>query len=401
MRPRSEVVLALGLLGVLVAGAALLGRRPRADTDQRPSTFLAGPGGARALLDALIRLEVPVRRFRQRTRELATLPPSDDPLLVVLGPTVPFSSPERSALLAHAAQSHLLLAGKSAESLVRCFGYLINRRLVDSVRVREPGRPPRPGAPWVRATLAPTRQTVVVDSSRMADVERVSCVVPSLRAVDTLLLAEDGRPVALRLHLVERRHEVVLLADEGLLRNRQLRKTDAGPFGLGLLAGRYDRVVFEEYHHGFGASGSLAARALAWSRGSPWGWLAWQLAGVGLLALLFGAIRFGAPRPGISRTRRSPLEHLRALSTALAAARGHDVAIAAIVRGLRRRLVPPALRARGDWRTWLAQLGREGISPRAREALATLDRLTRPGQPLGSVLLAANAVEDLWEELRP
>src|SRR6185436_13746413 len=132
----------------------------------------------------------------------------------------------------------------------------------------------------------------------------------------------------------------------------------------------------------------------------PWGWLVWQAAIVGVVALLFGAVRFGRARAVIGRSRRSPLEHVRALATALAAAKGHDVAIAAIVRGLRRRLLPPALRTRGDWRQWLAQLGRSTRSEQGRAALVTLETLTRPGQPSIAVLRAANAVEDLWEDQR-
>ena len=169
-----------------------------------------------------------------------------------------------------------------------------------------------------------------------------------------------------------------------------------------LFRGRYDRVVFEEYHHGFGAQGSLAGATIAWSRRSPWGWAVWQLLAVGLLALLASGIRFGQARPGILRARRSPLEHVRALAVALSAARGHDEAIAAIVRGLRRRLVPPALRARkADWRLWLAELDRPASSPQVRASLASLSALTRPGQPSSSVLRAANAVEDLWQDLKP
>jgi hypothetical protein len=194
---------------------------------------------------------------------------------------------------------------------------------------------------------------------------------------------------------------VILVADEELFRNRALRFTDAGPFALGLFAGQYDRVIFEEYHHGFGPSGSLAAATMAWSRRSPWGWLIWQGAVVGLLALLFGAIRFGPALAGIPRTRRSPLEHVRALATALAAARGHDEAIGAMVRGLRRRLAPTSPRAGADWRGWLAGLRRQPLGLRARDALDQLDTLTRPGQPSSSVLRVANAVEDVWEDLRP
>ena len=63
--------------------------------------------------------------------------------------------------------------------------------------------------------------------------------------------------------------------------------------------------------------------------------------------------------------------------------------------------MPPGLRTRGDWRSWLNRLGGTTLSPRARDALALLDSLTRPGQPSSSVLRAANAVEDVWEDLKP
>jgi hypothetical protein len=401
MRPRNEVGLAVLLLGALVLVAALLGRQPGADRDERTSTFVAAPGGSRALLDAMIRLKIPVQRFRERSRALPRIIPSIQPVLVILAPGIPFSVPERSAVLAYAGHADLVLAGKSAQPLMRCFGYQVNRRILDSVRVAPPGMAPGSGWPWVRATLIATRQGVVVDSSRSFDAERVACVVPPILAVDTLLLSDKGRPVALRLRRGDTPRNVILVADEELFRNRSLRHSEAGPFVLGLFAGENDRVVFEEYHHGYGASGSLGAMAVEWSRRSPWGVMVWQAAAVGLLALLFGAVRFGPSRPAIPRRRRSPLEHLRALATALAAARGHDVAIGAIVRGLRRRLVPPGLRGRGDWRAWLAQLGRSTVPPRSHAALATLDTLTRPGQPSSSVLRAANAVEDLWEDLRP
>jgi hypothetical protein len=49
----------------------------------------------------------------------------------------------------------------------------------------------------------------------------------------------------------------------------------------------------------------------------------------------------------------------------------------------------------------LKRLDRSLLGPRGAKALATLETLTRPGQPSTAVLRAANAVEDLWEELRP
>ncbi len=230
------------------------------------------------------------------------------------------------------------------------------------------------------------------------DVGRIACRVPAFTSVRTLLGSPRG-PVVLRLEEASGR-QVILVADAALLSNHALRDTDAGPFVLDLFAGHYEHIIFDEYHHGYGAAGSLGAATLAWSRRSPWGWAAWQLIGVGVAALLFGAIRFGPALPGITRRRRSPLEHVHALATALSAARGHDEAIAAIVRGLRRRLAPPALRARGDWRLWLQQRDRQNASPEERAALTTLNSLTQPGQPSSSVLHAANAVEDLWQSLQ-
>lgn len=401
MRPRSTLLLLIGGLALLLVAAAWLGRRPEEDTDIRPSTFLTGPGGSRALLDATLRLGVPVQRFRGRPRDLAGLAPAGRSILLILSPTIPLSAPEIREVLDFGAANELVLAGKGAEPLMRCFGYRVNRRMFDSSRVARPGPDELGDVPWVHATLIGTGVRRVVDSSRTHDVGRIACEVPTLTGIDTLLRNESGRLVAVRLRRGGAAPPVILVSDEELFRNRTLRRTWAGPYLLGLVAAGRGRVLFDEFHHGFGPSGSLAALTLAWSARSPWGWLAWQIAIVGLLALLFGAVRFGPARPGIPRVRRSPLEHLRALAHALAAARGHDVAIAAIVRGLRRRLTPPGLRARSDWREWLAQLGRGTATPRAGEALGRIDALTRPGQPPESVLRAANAVEDLWQELRP
>jgi hypothetical protein len=140
---------------------------------------------------------------------------------------------------------------------------------------------------------------------------------------------------------------------------------------------------------------------LSWSAESPWGWLVWQLALVGVLAILAGAVRFGPPRPLGEHRRRSALEHVRALATALAASRGHDVAIRLLVQGLRRRLAKTGTGLRADPHAWIAGLTPYLRTPRAQTAAALLAELTLPPQPAGSVLRAANAVEDLWEELRP
>lgn len=397
MRPRTEALVGLGVLCLLGVAAAILGESnaDTVDQDARPATFLAGPEGSRGLLEATRGLGIDVRRFRQRPRELAKLADSSRQLLVILDPSAPISAPELTLFLQFNKSADLLLAGRGADHLMRCFGYRVEQKLFDSVKVLGLGAK----APLVNATLVATHKPTYTDSSRQSDVAPTTCKVPTFQSVTPLLVSPRGL-VAIRLERADTHRSVILVADAGLFRNRALRDTDAGIFALGLVDGRYDRVIFEEYHHGFGAAGSLATATIAWSRQSPWGWAAWQLAAIGMLALLFGAVRFGPAIPGIVRARRSPLEHVRALATALSAAKGHDEAIAAMVRGLRRRLAPPALRARGDWHAWLAQLGSHAASPTEREALATLNQLTQPGQPPSSVLRAANAVEDVWQNIQ-
>ena len=160
MRPRSEAALAVGALIALAAMAALLGRsgEPATSEDPRPSTFLTGPGGSRALMDALRRLGIEVRRFRERPARLARLGSAPRGILAVIGPTAPLSVPEMTAFVKFGRTSDLLLAGKSAEPLMRCFGYKVEERYLDSVAVVAPGTSPGPATPWVFGRLTAAHQ---------------------------------------------------------------------------------------------------------------------------------------------------------------------------------------------------------------------------------------------------
>jgi hypothetical protein len=362
------------------------------------------------LAEGLQRLRVEVRRFRRDFRELdGGSRGGPGSALLVLDPSQPVRGTEVEHLLTWtrgAGGGDLVLAGPGARAIMRCFGYTVDWRYFDSVQVQPAGGAAmvvEPGRPWpkVAGVLAATTDSVVSDSSRREDTGVTTCAVPPISRVDTLLLSGSGRVVGLRLTRADTAGSVLLVADAALFRNQALRQTAAGPWALGLLVGRYDRVVFDEAHHGFEEGGSLAGATLAWSRRSPWGWAIWQLTLVGTLSLLGQAFRFGPPRRVIERRRRSPLEHVRALATALAAARGHDVAIGAIIGGLRRRLQPAGERPRGDWRPWLGHLKEQVQSRRGADAVGTLIAVTRPGQSAEAVLRAANAVEDVWEELRP
>jgi hypothetical protein len=240
----------------------------------------------------------------------------------------------------------------------------------------------------------------VADSSDVADGRIITCAIPTAVGVDTLLTTAGRRPVAIAL-TYETGRRVVLVADDRLFSNRSLRETAAGPFALGLVVPRYRTVVVDEWHHGYVGGGSLAGATLDWSLRSPWGWAVWQVALVGLLGLFSASVRFGPVRMAIERRRRSPLEHVRALATALAAARGHDVAVRLMIQGLRRRLSATGRAAQGDLDAWLEGLASSLRSERGRAALTQLTQFTRRQPSADEVLLAANEVETLWEDLKP
>jgi Domain of unknown function (DUF4350) len=398
MRPRVELALALGLL-VLVGLLAIATRDREAErvhVDPRRSTFLAGPSGSRGLADALERMGHTVSRFRRRMTQL-TPPSGDKTLLAVLDPAYVVDQFEARRLAAYGKLGgDLLLAGIGANQVMRCYGYTIDARSTDSVQVVAPGQQPSSRSPWTGDMVLAT----VVDSAGADSVAeaRVKCNFTPVLSVDSLLVTPGGRLAAVR--LVTGHNSVVLVADGALFSNRKVRDSDAGEFALGIMAD-YPRVLFDEYHQGFTSGGSLLGALLSWSGGTAWGWAWWQLSAVGLLALLAAAFRFGPPIAAIKRQRRSPLEHVRALATALATARGSDLAVRLMIQGLRRRLSVGRQGSRSDPREWLVALARNVRTARSRAAIQSLLELTQRGANPQGVLRAANAVEDVWQDLSP
>ncbi|HEU5048827.1 MAG TPA: DUF4350 domain-containing protein [Gemmatimonadales bacterium] len=396
MRPRTELALAVGtvtLLGLIVTAIGSRGARP-GDDDVRRSTYLAGPFGARAWADALELLDIRVRRHRGRTRDLtAAGVAAPGVAFAALDPVAPLTPLDGVELVAAAAAgSELLLAGRGSEAVMACYGY---------------GIEPSPGGKAVvlgdtlevAARLSRLSDSVARRRSLLDDGSDVACG-PVPARVERLLDTIEGEPIALRLS-PDSGGAVTLVADGRLFTNRALRESSAGELALGFVAGRVGTVVVDEYHQGFGPAGGMLAAARAWLLSSPLGWAMLQLFGVAVIALLAGAVRFGPARRVIVRTRRSPLEHVRALANALAAARGHDEAVDLLIRGLQRRLARAGERSRVEPREWLAELALQVRTPASQRAVATLQSIRRGRIGAEGVRRAALAVEDVWQDLRP
>lgn len=440
MRLRTDLAIAGSMAAALLVLAYATGRRARGtdDPDRRASSFVAGREGTRALADAAEHLGVAVTRWRQRPQALvgwieraareeaggpATVAESHGAAgsmssiaptmatLAILEPSrflTPTERVEVVGLTTRTVGADLVLAGSQGESVARCFGYRIVTSFIDSARVAPPGAVGDSTAAFVHDHLV--RADEIARRGDRPDMGREArpatagaCPHVTVVRTDTLLVTASDKLAMVRLTVAPHQRTVVLIGDASLLRNRTLRYSSTSPLVLDAVLPRSGRLVFDEYHQGFGAGGSMARVAIAWSARHPVGWMVWQLCVVALLALGAGAVRFGPVRAAIPRARRSSLEHVRALATALAAAQGHRVAIGAMVRGLRRRLAVSSdhVTARDDWRPWLAALTRHAPNGRVRDAAERLERLADHPESETAVLSAANAVEDVWHSLRP
>jgi hypothetical protein len=401
MRPRVETLIAGGLfflLALVLIGQALQ-VDPDGRADERRTSLRPTPAGAKGWADALTRLGVEVTRSRQPLT-MRRDPAKKDALLAYLDPTFPFDLVEATAVRERITRGRdVLLAGRGARFAMRCLGWDVVRSPGDGLVATGAvdGMPVSIGQ--IRETLRTLREPVGPDSSRQADLGVLTCVSPVTVAVDTLLRVPSGRPAAVRVH-TESGGRYILVGDGALFADTTLRYTDAGVFALALVVDQYDRVVIDEAKHGHAVQGSMSAALLSWSGRSPWGWLLWQLIAVGTIALLAAMVRSGPLLVTTERQRRSPLEHVRALATALSAARGHDVALRLLIGGLRRRLSADGRPTRDDPRPWLAGLVERMRTPRGRAAARTLQDLNRRPPSPGEVLAAANAVEVVWDETR-
>ena len=409
MSYRLELGLALLLAGAIGVAVFAAHRTPKpAEQDFRTSTLLSGPDGSQALYRVLVQLGRPVERRRTAffglAGDTAETHRSRTALLVVLNPPISLDDVELDEVVDFVRHGGAVLAAGFGGGITRCAGWRIQpeRALDDSVAVRSPLRLPRAARVLAPRPLRGRLEGLVKRS--VADDDHDTCPRLIPQAHDTLVAAADGRPIVLRLHYAGG-GTITLAADIGWFRNRVWRDSDVPYVVLPILTPpRRGRVVWDEYHQGFGReSQTPAAVTWNWMLHSPAGWATLQLLAVGLLWLGVTAVRFGPPRSVIERRRRSPLEHLEALAAGLESASDSDTAVQRIVAGLRRRLSRAGHIGSTDLKAWLETLELATTTPRGRGSVRRLRHLItqRGGAFPERALDAAQAVEDVWEELRP
>jgi hypothetical protein len=186
------------------------------------------------------------------------------------------------------------------------------------------------------------------------------------------------------------RGRVVVAADPDLVRNDVLRvcrwgadvaairmieyASDGAPGG-----GTRHRLVFDEYHQGYGVQPGTIRGIIAYLSHTRSGHLVLQLGVAGLVLLLALGPRLVPPHDDERIERRSPLEHVDALARAYRAVGATRTVTTRLVRGVRRR-VEQSTGGRGAVMTDDAFLGWavQRVPARAADADLVRQALARP-----------------------
>ena len=405
------------LAGAIGVGLWAANRSPKPpERDFRSSTYLTGPSGSKGLHEILVALGRPSERRRVSLKTLATERAHRPAILVLLDPIFDLDNEELGQVVRYVRAGGAVIATGNGAGLTACVGWRTQWGGMgdrDSIGVRSletDVRLPDTKHVLTRLVKSDSGGREPLSTLRKAapdeDADRPgACNTLVSYQADTIIVALNHRPVVLRLRY-RGGGTITLAADPAWFTNRAWRNTDLPTALVPLLtprAERQGRVVWDEYHQGFGsAEGSFSSRAWSWLISNPAGWAILQLIAVGLAWLAMTAVRFGPALSVIDRRRRSPLEHLEALGAGLENASDVDTAVQRLALGLRRRLSRTGHAGNGNLLPWLESLELAVRGPRGRGAVRRLQHLlTARDRDEQRVLAAAQAVEDVWEELRP
>jgi hypothetical protein len=201
----------------------------------------------------------------------------------------------------------------------------------------------------------------------------------------------------------------VVASDPDIVRNDVIRACDYGiaPQAVRMLeyasggAGQARRrLVFDEFHHGYGAQPGTMRAIARYLGGTGSGHLLFQLLAAGLVLLLAAAPRDVPPVDPERIERRSPLEHVDALARAYAQVAATRTATTRLLHGVRRRLERGSV-PRGAARTDDVFLERaEALAPALKPDVALIRRALRTTVPRREFPAVGAALERLESSLK-
>jgi len=255
---------------------------------------------------------------------------------------------------------------------------------------------------WLSAGLPfwPDRQTHILALRWRGHEPSGSRTLATVRTVNGI--AGNQLPAVIGFPL--ERGRVVVAADPDLLRNDVLRvcRWGADVAAVRMLeyasegapgGGRRERLVFDEYHQGYGEQPGTVRGIVTYLRRTASGHLVLQWAAAGLLLLLAIGPRLLPPRATERIERRSPLEHVDALARAYRAVGATRTATTRLLHGVRRR-VEKSLGSKGATTTDDTFLvwARERVPARSADIDLVRQALQRP--------VPRRQLEDVGQALR-
>jgi len=395
---RSRVALAVIAVAIVIVALLTPEATGGRTGDPRLTSRSTEPQGAAALYDLARRLG-----WQTSRRDVDTIPLGDTTAVhLVLDQIVPPSEAETRELLDRvrrgAALVFVLGSGPLADSLR--LGSLVPRagNVIGSAQMIVGGSGRLVAAnvdscgkheeTMLTAGLPfwPDRQTLIAALRYKGAPPRGAQTLASIKTVNGIV--GDEMPAAIGFPLG--RGRVVVAADPDLLRNDVLRvcRWGADVAAIRMLEyasddapnrGRRSRLVFDEYHQGYGEQPGTMRGIFSYLGRTASGHLVLQLAAAGLLLLFALGPRLLPPRAADRIERRSPLEQVDALARAYRAVGATRTATARLVHGVRRR-VEHALGTQTTGtsdETFLAW-ARQRAPSRASEIALVEDALARP-----------------------
>ena len=402
LRPSVALPIVFGLV-VLVAIAVPQVEQMRAG-DSRLTTHSPAPMGGKLFYELTQRLG-----WKPERRDARDAPPGADVIHAILGAEVPLHRRDVALVLERVREgAGLLVVARGGaytflDSLNMYYGLSAYAPAADTLTNPCPPRPRGTLLLWFGRTafLSTVRWRGAPPDSVVNFIE----VTPDPPENDSLRVMT---PVPALAGFPYGRGRIVVATDADIFRNDALRGCT---FGLDVAAVRAleylsaggerprERIVFDEFHHGYGMQPGAFGTITSYLGGTSSGRAFTQLCIAGLVLMAALAPRTIPPRHFSRIERRSPFEHVDALSRAYAQVGATRTATGRLLRGLRRRVEPRAFRAARDAQD-AAFLDRiADAAPALADDVALLRRALSAGVPAREFARVGDALHRIEDSL--
>ena len=335
----------LSAVAVLLVLFVIFAPQQSSDPGTMYSSYATGAGGTRAMYDVLKRLGFAVER---NERPLSAEPDSNS-TYVLFNPAQPLTVIEQSHLLAAVRRGTILVFTMDGDALADSLGFRTTTPtdgFFTLSRTRVAGGNPKP--PTVQDPQAIFQAafpiSVTVGSASKDSSQTFLWLEPAERSKAAQFDSAHQSALVIG-HRVGHGYAIAV-APAQIVINQAVREPRSAIAIVRAIqfastfTGREpgsQRIVFDEYHHGFGKHADMVAAIERGLTQTPLGRVTLELVAAALILLLAFAVRPIAPVSVPATSRRSPLEHVGALAYAYSQVNAKALGTRRLIRGLRRR----------------------------------------------------------------